>query len=216
LSVPGASCFSTLPQFWTALGGIRAAQTSLNVLPAGDFESLDRLVQTGWRHVEHEQEGIETEAQLEPSDPHGGRSSLQMRAWAADPKAPPGMVESPPIWIETTPVAVEAGQWVRIHGWAQVPAPIVGNVDGLLIVDSLAGQPLAERIGETKGWQEFTLYRAVPRSGPLTVTFALTGLGVARIDNVTIEPLLPRRAAPPAQSPTPTESPLVRRLPPVR
>lgn len=218
MSVPGASCFATLPQFWTALGGIRAAKPSLNILPAGDFESLDRLVQTGWRHLQHDQEGIETEAQLEPSEPHGGKSSLQLRAWATDVKAPPGLVESPPIWVETTPVAVETGQWVRIHGWVQVPAPIVGSVDALLIFDSLTGQPLAERIGETKGWQEFTLYRAAPRSGPLTVTFALTGLGVARIDDVTIEPLVPRHASPqPAtQAPPAAQAPLVRRLPPVR
>jgi hypothetical protein len=49
----------------------------------------------------------------------------------------------------------------------------------------------------TQGWREFTLYRAVPQTGDLTVTFALTGLGEASIDDVAVslldpEPIRPR------------------------
>ena len=60
----------------------------------------------------------------------------------------------------------------------------------LMIFDSLAGPALAERIGQTQGWQEFSLYRIAPQSGAVTVTFALTGLGVARLDDISIEPVL--------------------------
>jgi hypothetical protein len=55
-----------------------------------------------------------------------------------------------------------------------------------MIVDSLGGPPLAERVHETEGWQEFTLYRAATQSGPMTVTFTLTGLGTACLDDVSI------------------------------
>ena len=48
------------------------------------------------------------------------------------------------------------------------------------------GRAMAERIGQTPGWQEFRLYRTATAAGPLTVTFALTGLGEVRIDDVTI------------------------------
>jgi hypothetical protein len=46
---------------------------------------------------------------------------------------------------------------------------------------------LAARIDKTNGWQEFTLCRVAPQSGTMTVTFALSGLGEARLDDVSIE-----------------------------
>jgi hypothetical protein len=81
-----------------------------------------------------------------------------------------------------------------------------------MIFDSLTGPTLAERIAETKGWQEFSLYRVAPRSGSMVLTIALTGQGVARIDDVTIEQVQQRSAQPP---PAAREA-LIRRLPSVR
>jgi hypothetical protein len=130
-----------------------------------------------------------------------------------------GIVETAPIWIRSAPVDAAAGDVLRIHGWAQVPGPITGSVDGLLIIDSIAGPAMAERIGPTGGWREFTLYRVATQPGQLTLTFALTGLGVARLDDITIERLSPPgqsdrahpRAAPENQASYP-----IKRLPPVR
>src|SRR5204862_176311 len=42
------------------------------------------------------------------------------------------------------------------------------------------GQPAA------RGWQEFTLYRAAPAAGSLTVTLAMSGLGEAFVDDLTV------------------------------
>jgi hypothetical protein len=89
----------------------------------------------------------------------------------------------------TPGVPVEAGQLVCIHGWVNVPASIVGNVDGLLIFDSLCGEALAERVPRTDGWRQFAMYRAATQSGTLSVIFALSGLGEARIDDVAVEVL---------------------------
>jgi len=58
-----------------------------------------------------------------------------------------------------------------------------------LIVDSLSGEALADRIVKTDGWRQFALYRVAPQSGAMCVTFALTGLGEARLDDVAIEVL---------------------------
>ena len=82
---------------------------------------------------------------------------------------------------------VEAGQIVCIHGWVQVPTAITGSSDGLLVVDSLSGECLADRIGQTKGWRQFALYRVAPQSGPMCVTFALSGMGEAWLDDVEIQ-----------------------------
>ncbi|MEO1996645.1 MAG: hypothetical protein ABGZ17_15360, partial [Planctomycetaceae bacterium] len=51
-----------------------------------------------------------------------------------------------------------------------------------------------ERIPITDGWQEFTLYRGVPRDGELTVTLGLSGIGTAMVDEMTIRVVdLPER-----------------------
>ena len=71
------------------------------------------------------------------------------------------------------------GQIARIHAWVHVPKRLAGTDDGLLVFDSVAGPELGDRVQLTQGWRELTLYRAVPKSGDLTVTFALTGLGAA-------------------------------------
>jgi len=96
----------------------------------------------------------------------------------------------PPVWITSPAVSVEAGELVCIHAWVHIPAAITASVDGLMILDSLTGEALAERIGQTAGWQQLALYRIAPRSGPMTVTFALTGLGEAHLDDVMIQPLI--------------------------
>jgi hypothetical protein len=132
---------------------------------------------------------LQTEVQLVPTEPHSGHTSLQLRVWPADPKTFAGLVETPPVWITTAAVPVESGQLVRIRGWVDLPAAISGSVDGLMIFDSLTGPELAQRVGQTRGWQEFSLYRIAPQTGAMTVTFALTGIGAARIDDVAIEPI---------------------------
>jgi len=76
-----------------------------------------------------------------------------------------------------------------MHGWVRVPSPIVGSLDGLMIVDSPSGVALAERIQSVGQWQEFTRYRVADQSGRVSLTFVLSGIGEAWIDDVTIQAL---------------------------
>jgi hypothetical protein len=69
---------------------------------------------------------------------------------------------------------------------------------------------LADRIRVTDGWREFVLYRAASRDDHVTVTFALTGLGEAWLDDVTIALHDPISAEPIRESPDQAH-----RLPPV-
>ena len=195
---------TTFPGHWPLLQRLNAAQVGANRLPGGDCENRQRMVSSGWKHVQHPQDGLDSSAELVPGTPHSGQFSLRMRVWPQDAEQPPELVESPPIWITSAPVEVQAGELVRIRGFVRVPAPIVGNVDGLMIIDSLAGPALAERIALAEQWREFTLYRVAPRDEAMTVTFALTGIGEAWIDDITIEPLrLPAAASPVAGTPVP-------------
>ncbi len=189
VSSPASQGFDTLPWHARLMDRIARSQFGAALLPGGDFEDLHVMQSTGWNHFRHEVAGLQTTADLVPEAAYSGRTGLRLTVSPADPENPPAMVETPPVWITSPPVAVEAGQLVCIHGWVQIPGAILGSVDGLMVVDSLTGEALAERIGKTEGWKQFVLYRAVPRSGQMTVTLALTGLGEARIDDVTIQPL---------------------------
>jgi hypothetical protein len=55
-----------------------------------------------------------------------------------------------------------------------------------LVYDSLGGPELGERFQLTDGWREFTFYRVAPADGGLSLTFALTGLGEAALDEVSV------------------------------
>lgn len=189
-----AVCWATLPAHLRFLERLNGAALGENRLPGGDFEDVSVMVQSGWRRFQtpHPPEGVEVEANLVTAAAHGGRHGLVLRAMPSNPKAPPTLVESPLTWMTSPAVSVQAGEIVCIQGWVQIATPITGSVDGLLIVDSLGGEPLAERIGETVGWKPFTLYRVAPSTGSLSVTFALSGLGEACLDDVRICPVAAR------------------------
>ncbi len=189
VSNPAAVSFATLPACWSLIERIGAAPPGANLLPGGDFENLDMLLRSGWRHFQRAPEGFRAEAELAATTARPGRYALRLAASRVEPGDYEVLAESPPSWMISPAVPVTPGAVVRIHGWVRVPKPLTGSVDGLMIVDSLAGEPLAERVHETKGWQPFTLYRAVADAQEVSVTFALTGFGEAWIDDVTIEPL---------------------------
>jgi hypothetical protein len=190
---PGTAAFSTLPWHWNLVDRLRQSQAGPNRLPGGDFEDMQLMLRAGWRHERHAVPGVATAADLVGEARHSGRWGMRLTARADDPENPPAMIETPPIWLTTPAVPVQAGQIVWIHGWVYVPAPITGSVDGLMVIDSLGGADLAERIDKTEGWGEFTLLRAVDRSSPMTVTFALSGLGEARLDDIAIQVMEPAR-----------------------
>ncbi|MBN2293462.1 MAG: hypothetical protein JXM70_13615 [Pirellulales bacterium] len=188
---PATTCFSTIPWHWDLTRRTRGWQLGMNRLPVGDFEDVSSMVAAGWRHMQHKSPGVTAQAEVVPQAAHSGRGGLRLMAIAEDSEQPLALVESPPIWLSSPPLNVEAGTLIRIQGWVQVPSAITGSVDGLLIFDSLSGESMAERIGETTGWQPFTLYRVVTQSGSMTVTFALSGMGEAWLDDISVQSLGP-------------------------
>jgi len=189
---PLATSDATLAEHWRfieALGGVAAGE---NILTGGGMDRIDDLAGTGWRHFALPQTEMRTTVEISRSEPAGGGGSLRMRAEPADPTAAPDVVETPPVWITTPPIAAPTGKLLEIEARVWVPQPIKGSVDGLLVFDSLGGPALAERVGRTSGWRRLVLYRIVPQEAagePFTVTFALTGIGEARIDEVAVRVL---------------------------
>lgn len=138
-----------------------------------------------------------------PPTPELGQSLLRLEVRYRATKDREGRggtaIESP---LERTFLAVDSpvvklppGSLVRVSGWIKVPQPIIGSADGVLFYDDVGGEPLAVRVSHLPRWTPFYLYRRVPPSGQISVTLALTGVGVAYFDNIRIEPMLPTQSA---------------------
>jgi hypothetical protein len=185
---PLATTFVSLPELPASQAFLGRSQFISAGLLGGDFEQLGVLDQSGWQHVRYEERGIKTGAELSAVEPRLGRYSLRLWAQPLDPAAPPVVVESPPVWVTSPGVQVAAGELLKIHGWVRAPG-IAGSVDGLMIIDSIGGPALAQRVDAAPTWQEFVVYRVATDSRPVSVQFALTGLGQVWIDDVAIERL---------------------------
>ncbi len=186
---PAALSFDTLRSHWRLIDRLRGARFSRDLIAGGDFEDLETMQRAGWQYIYQAAPGVQGSVDLAPQAARSGRLGLRLSVSPLDPKNPPAAIESPPVLFTSPAVQVAAGQIVCIHGWVQVPVPITAGPDGLLVVDSIAGEALADRIGKTKGWREFAMYRVATQSGPVCVTFALSGIGEAWLDDVGIEVL---------------------------
>ena len=186
---PFRTSYASLPASWLFADRVNDASRGPNRLAGGDFENLEQMVQAGWQHRSHHDHTVFTDVELSPVEGRSSRLALRMRALPARPDTAPQVIETPPVWVVSPPVPVRPGQIVQIHGSVKVPQKIYGSQDGLLVMDSLGGRPLAARIDATPQWSEFLLYRAADREEQLTVTFALSGLGEAWLDDVTIQTL---------------------------
>ena len=170
-----------------------------------NFENLAELQQTGWRPQRLPTKGLATAVRLSPESPYQGSYCLELEVQPTTPTAP--VVATAPVWVSSAPVRVQAGKKVEIRGMVRVPRRLTGSIDGLQIFDSLGGMPLAMRFGQTGSWQPFRVVRVAPADTELTVTFALTGLGKAQIDEVSVRELPETRlqaTRPPSQGLTPS------------
>ncbi len=186
LADPLMVSFSTLAVREAFVQQISAAERSPNRLAEGGCENLAAMLAAGWKHFQHPQAGIRTSVDLSPAAAHTGAAGLLLQATTTDNNAP-GAVETPPLWITSAPVDVEAGDLLQIEAWIRIDAPIQASSDGLVVLDSHSGEPLATRITQTQGWRKIALYRAATQRAPFVLTFALSGVGQVAIDDVTVQ-----------------------------
>lgn len=192
---------ATLAEAWQFASARVNTVAGEDLLAGGDMERLDVLAGGGWRHFARTDSDILTSVEVISTQPASGRGCLRLAARPKLPEEAPVVLETPPLWITTPPVPAPAGKLLEISAQVWVPSAILGSVDGLLVFDSLGGPALAERVGASPNWRRLVLYRIVPPEAagePLTVTFALSGFGEARIDDVTIRVLERANAGAPA------------------
>ncbi|MFM9058983.1 MAG: hypothetical protein ACKOSQ_07665, partial [Planctomycetaceae bacterium] len=192
---PLAVADSALAEQWRFVAARASAAPGPELLRGGGMEGIEDLAGNGWRHFALPQSDLRTGVEIVRQAPAAGSGALRLVAAAPDPRAPPVVVETPPVWVTTPPLAVPEGTLVEITARVRVPDTITGSVDGLLVFDSFGGPALAERVARTPAWRRLVLHRiATGGSDPLVVTFALTGIGAAEIDEVSIHALEPGAA----------------------
>jgi hypothetical protein len=214
---PLALSFESLPEHQTLMARLSANRWAPNQLPEGNFDNLDRMLQSGWQNFQHALPNVRSVADLSPISPSRRGYSLHLGAESSDENAAMTLVETAPVWLTSPGIPVQRGQWLRIRGSVYMPEPINGSLDGLMIFDNHSGPALAERIGQTTHWQEFVLLRAARSEQPFSLTFALTGLGDVFIDDVAIEPwveMAPAGAAAPGSNLPASAFPPASTLPP--
>lgn len=159
-----------------------------------DFENLAALLQAGWRHQQLQVPGVASAVRLCPDRPHQGTYCLELEAEVTDPASPVTVVPTAPVWISSPEVDLHAGEIIEISGFARLEEELIGTVDGLQIVDSLGGPGMATRIKLSPNWQPFRILRGVPADSRLVLSIALSGLGRAQVDSLTIRSLQARGA----------------------
>ena len=87
-------------------------------------------------------------------------------------------------------MAMDPNQIVEISGWVRVDRPFAGG-EGLEIVDSLGGPGLSLVVGQTFSWKPFRMIRSSAEASKFRITFALAGLGSAKMDAVMVRLLEP-------------------------
>jgi hypothetical protein len=186
---PNASVCTTnfmfLPAHVELSERLRQTKWTSNLLPAGEMESLDAMLQSGWQQERIDLRQVTEDVALSIETLHGGKSSLKITALPEEGRES-AFVQEPVVTIRSAPINLAPGQMFRIHGWVYLPRQLQDSFDGLVVYDSLNGPELAERILQSRGWREFTLYRIAERGGPMRVTFAMTGIGEVAVDDVTV------------------------------
>jgi hypothetical protein len=189
VSSPLLASDTALGEEWQFVAARGATVPGPELLQGGGMERIEDLAGGGWRHFAHASADIQTSVEIGHATPATGQGCLRLAAKAASQEDTPVVIETPPVWVTTPPLQPPAGKLVEISAQVMVPKPIGGSVDGLFVFDSLGGPALGERVAATKVWRRLVLHRIVPAEAagePLTLTFALTGLGVALIDDVSI------------------------------
>ena len=109
-----------------------------------------------------------------------------------DAKAPPEpqALERVFLAVNSPPVRLPPGSWVRVTGWIKTASPVRASADGVMFYDTTAGEAYALRLTSQPKWKQFHFYRKVPTTGDLRVRMAITGFGTVYFDDIRVEPII--------------------------
>jgi hypothetical protein len=183
-STAAAAGFMTIPAHQMFRQTVSQGNWGRNVLPAGNMESLERLLEAGWQQHVIERGTVHGVASLEPDSPHGGQSSLQLTLYHDG--AAMMVREQPSVRIQTAPIRVRAGQIIQYRCTAQL-LESADSATRLVVRDSIGGVAQQWSFRETSpDWKDVLAYRVASEDTEFQIDLSLHGLGRARIDDLEI------------------------------
>lgn len=198
--LPVSTCFSAIPFYISTFNSFREAEMRPNHLLFGDFEcAVDAWLGVGWKLEIHQSERYQSDIGLKSQanflGDHSrtgspGKVCLRLSLQKLNPEGNTPPIETAPVWITTPAIPISSGELICVSGWIRIPQTIEGSVDGLMIRDSIGGDPLALRFRRTEDWQEFAFYRYAPSDGLFETKFLLSGIGEVFLDDISINPII--------------------------
>ncbi|MCC6511145.1 MAG: hypothetical protein IT423_18735 [Pirellulaceae bacterium] len=175
---------ASLPYHWELARACEKSSWRSVALPAGEFSSLDGMLQAGWSQQRRLNDRAEMRVELVPlseSDPQllpMPRSALGLRL-AALPKPGqqlPGGYEGASIRVRSAPSPIAQGDLVRITGRAIIRRAPIEPGAGLLIYENNGGPALGQLVRGAEGQAvNIELYRFITDDQPLRVLTELRG-----------------------------------------
>jgi hypothetical protein len=194
IASPPLLSFYTLPQHYIWLGWLRDYEFGPNLLSSGSFEDPEALKEEGWDlDAGYAIDGVVASIRHDKKKGWKKGHALTLKVAAARPKEIdrlPPYLDHPVAAIRTPPIPVGAGHLMRIKVMVKMPTTVPQGAGGLVVRDSLGGEPLQFRFtAALPQWREVVLYRRAPASGTMTVLIGLAGFGELSIDNLEIDRL---------------------------
>jgi hypothetical protein len=156
-----------------------------NLLPGGDFESVDIARQAGWQHVQLAGRESAHDIELVTGNVRSGSYCVRIRRREDGLTDAVDAVE-PSVWLASPRVPLVAGDAIRVSGWVRGGShPGANNL--VVIEDSLGGRPLSLRAEVSDQWQPFVMYRAAGGAHEWSCRLANGGAGEVHVDGLTVQ-----------------------------
>ena len=183
--------FNTLPQHYHLLDWLKGQSFGRNLVPSGSFDDPEELEESGWTNQSYQHVGITSKVVTEERGADQQRPAIKMKVEPADPKgidALPPFLDFPAAAIRSPAIPVGAEYLYRISVLVKRPRPGASGVGGVIVRDSIGGEPLQFRWTDAlPEWTKVVLFRRAPSDGELTVTLGLAGYGEAYFDDFKVE-----------------------------
>lgn len=190
LASPPLVSYYTLPQHYIWLDWM-VRSFGANLVKGGSFDNHAALESAGWINQSYQVEGITSKVLTVASEDDPGQRYLKMSVEPTEKRqldsfAP--FFDFPAAAIQTPPIRVTAGQFLRISVLVQKTNPSAPGQGGLIIRDSIGGEALQFRSSVSiPKFSKVILFRRVPADGVMTVTMGLAGFGEAYFDDLQVE-----------------------------
>ncbi len=154
-----------------------------NLLTSGNLDTKDLIGNNRWTFGKRLTTRAHSEMLHITRGAYEGPGALRARVTSLTDEPLPGGYEGTVVQIQSPSVRISAGRAIRIDAKVRTLG-FGGPHQGLLIYDSIGGQPMGVLIRGQADWATVRLYRQATEETEVHVMFELIGGGEATIDEV--------------------------------